>query len=152
MRGVACGVNVVFEWQMNSHKPLDPLVMLQDREKYCANKKKQAVTPILNEKQDPNLPTDPLNLTEAVRLGVSSSQLTDQEKNDKTAFTSYMSAHNLQSRDLRVISREVIRAMELRKRDIGPGVDRGGCTLVTQEMRESFVDNPGVRRVIGGDD
>lgn len=126
--------------------------MLQDREKYCANKQKQAVTPIINEKHNHNLPADPLTLTEAVKLGVATSQLTDQQKNDKTAFTSWMGAHNLQSRDLRTVSREVIRAMELRKRDIGPGVDRGGCTLVTQAMREGFIDNPGIRRVVGSED
>lgn len=123
--------------------------MLQDRENYCANDKKQGITPIVNVEHNHRLQYDPLTLTEAVQMGVASSQLTDQQKNDKTAFTSYLSAHHLKSQDARAVSAEVVRAMELRKRAIGPGIDRGGCTLVTQAMRESFVDNPGVRRVIG---
>lgn len=107
----------------------------------------------MDESQNESLEYDPLTLTEKVRLHVPVSTLTDQQKEDRVAFESYMAARNIQiprpgeiSRD---VAREVIRAMELRKRDIGPGVDRGGCTLVTQAMRETFVDNPGVRRVIG---
>jgi hypothetical protein len=46
---------------------------------------------------------------------------------------------------------EVLRAMERRKRDIGPGLERGGCTLASEARRGTF-GGQGVWRVIGVDD
>ena len=63
-----------------------------------------------------------------------------------------MALHRHGVRDQKKVAQEVIRAMEKRKRDIGPGIDKGGCTLVTQEMRETFVQNPGIRRLIDVND
>ena len=46
---------------------------------------------------------------------------------------------------------EMLRAMEAKKAKIGPGIDRGGCTLVNDARRSTFVQNPGVRRVVDAD-
>ena len=40
---------------------------------------------------------------------------------------------------------ETLRAMERRKRDVGVGLDRGGCTLVNEARRATFIHAPGIR-------
>jgi hypothetical protein len=45
----------------------------------------------------------------------------------------------------------MLRAMERRKLLIGVGIDRGGCTLVNEERRKTFVQNPGIRGVVPAD-
>lgn len=41
---------------------------------------------------------------------------------------------------------------EQRKRDIGPMVDRGGATLVTDKVRQAFRDDDDVAMVVDDDD
>lgn len=40
--------------------------------------------------------------------------------------------------------------MEMKKAKIGPGFDRGGCTLVNAERRKMLVENEGIARVVDG--
>ena len=38
-------------------------------------------------------------------------------------------------------AREVLRSLQNRKKIIGPGIERGGCILVTEKRRRLLVDN-----------
>ena len=134
--------------RINIHVP-DPLIMQQDRESYLSNEHQQVVTPFLND--DNAYPADVVNLTEVPDPRIPAHALTDKQKTEKHAFTAYMKAHNIGPTS-REASREVLRAMTKRKQTIGPGIDRGGCTLINEEMRGIFVQNPGIRRVVALDE
>jgi len=56
-----------------------------------------------------------------------------------------------QTKNPKAEAEETLRAMERRKAMIGPGIDRGGCTLANEARRSTFVQNPGVRRVVDAD-
>lgn len=133
---------------------LDPLVIQEDREAYCGDGNGHEVTPIVNESQvqTKHYPPDVLHLTQAIPRGLAKGKLTQEQKTELDAFRAFMEAHGHgdtgHGRDARVESKEVLRALADRKAKMGPGLDKGGCTLVTQEMRETFVQNPGVRRVV----
>jgi len=98
---------------------------------------------MINAEHNKYHPPDVLNLTRVHPGGGKG----EKEKADEAAFKAFMHSHEI-ARTSRQASEEVIRAMEKRKEKIGPGIDRGGCTLITEEMRETFVQNPGIRRVI----
>lgn len=127
----------------------DPLVMQKDRERYLSNEQKQIVTPLLN--NDNAYPSDVVDLTEVPEARTSSHSYTDKQKSEKQAFNAYMKAHDIGPIS-REASKEVLRAMAKRKENIGPGIDRGGCTLINEEMREIFIQNPGIRRVVALDE
>lgn len=42
-------------------------------------------------------------------------------------------------------------ALVTHKEGIGPGLDRGGCTLVNAERRATLLDHEGMARVVEGD-
>lgn len=132
-------------WQKLTPSPLDPQVIQQDREAYTSNKQKQIVTPLLND--DNAYPADAVHLTEVPDPRLSSHAYTDKQKSEKKDFAAYMKAHNINPIS-REASKEVLRAMAERKKKIGPGIDRGGCTLINEEMRRLFIQNPGIRRVV----
>lgn len=128
--------------------------MQEDRDKYCADKTGHEVTPVINEAQVKTLhyPADVLHLTQAIPRGLTKGKLTQEQKTEMEAFRAFMEAHGhgdtTTGRDARLESKEVLRALADRKAKMGAGLDKGGCTLVTQEMRENFVQNPGVRRIV----
>ncbi|KAK5078581.1 hypothetical protein LTR64_003005 [Lithohypha guttulata] len=131
---------------------VDPLIIQRDREAYCADGRHHEVTPMINDKDNGNehYPRDVLNLTEVTPHDIPKKSLTHEQKTERAAFDAFLRAHGL-SADTKAASKEVLRAFEKRKEKMGPGLDRGGCTLVTQEMRETFVQNPGVRQVVAWD-
>lgn len=133
----------------NSHKCLDPLVIEIDRAAYCADEQNHEVTPVYNDHYNGNehYPSDVLNLTEILPSTTTSHTMTDKQKSEKAAYLAYLKAHSL-GKNTKAASSAVFEAMQKRKETIGPGIDRGGCTLINQEMREIFVQNPGVRRIV----
>jgi hypothetical protein len=46
---------------------------------------------------------------------------------------------------------ETLKAMERHKRDVGVGLDRGGCTLVNEARRATFVHAPRIRMEVDAD-
>lgn len=46
----------------------------------------------------------------------------------------------------------VFRALEQRKKAIGPGIERGGCTLVTPARRAALRDNEFAVRIVDEDE
>lgn len=84
------------------------------------------------------------NLTKIVPFGTS-----DEEKEDPdaAAYRAYLKAHGV-AKDSRAASQLVVDALKRRKWEIGAGIEKGGCTFITQGMREGFVSAPNVRRVV----
>ena len=77
--------------------------------------------------------------------------MTDQQESEEKHRYAWLKAHKI-TKNSREESKEVMRALKKRKETIGPGIDRGGCTLITEDMRDIFVQNPGVRRFIDLDE
>lgn len=78
--------------------------------------------------------------------------MTEKQKIEEAAYIAFMRAHGINVKkheESREASREVLRSLAKRKEMIGPGIDRGGCTLVDEEFRATLEQNPGIRRVVG---
>lgn len=121
----------------------DPQSMAQAKPRYLSDPKGRATTPSVSEKRNPDLPPDTLLLTKAKGESANS---------DMAAQKSFLKAHHRDQKiGAKMNAEELLRAMEKRKRDIGPGIDRGGCTLVNEARRSTFVQNPGIRRVVDAD-
>lgn len=121
----------------------DPQSLAQDKARYLSDPQGRATTPSVSEKRNPDLPPDTLLLTKAKGENANS---------DMAAQKSFLKAHHRDQKiGAKMNAEEVLRAVEKRKRDIGPGIDRGGCTLVNEARRSTFVQSPGIRRVVDAD-
>lgn len=49
-------------------------------------------------------------------------------------------------------ARELQRIAEKRKRDMGPGIDKGGARLANDKRRQGFVDDDDTAEVVDEDD
>ena len=121
----------------------DPQSLAQGKALYLSDPQGRATTPSVSEKRTPDLPLDTLLLTKAKG---------DNANSDMAAQKSFLKVHHRDQKiGAKMNAEEVLRAMEKRKRDIGPGIDRGGCTLVNEARRSTFVQSPGIRRVVDAD-
>jgi hypothetical protein len=50
--------------------------------------------------------------------------------------------------DVKKASEDILKAMEVRKEKTGPGIDRGGCTLVNDARRSTLVQNANIARIV----
>lgn len=124
---------------------LDPMTFQDDHKSYLYNTKHELVTPLFDGTSGE---TDVIPLIET---SSESMRLLDVQLNaDFVHYSDWLKSHNISSNSPQE-SREVIRAIEKKKAAIGPGLDRGGCILITEEMRHNFVQNPGIRRIIAND-
>lgn len=121
----------------------DPQTLAQAKMSFLSDLQGRATTPSVSEKRNPDLPPDTLLLTKAKG---------ENANTDMAAQKSFLKAHHRDQKiGAKMNAEEVLRAMEKRKRDIGPGIDRGGCTLVNEARRSTFVQSPGIRRVVNVD-
>lgn len=131
---------------ISSNNCTDPLEFRAAEKPFLYNEKKQLVTPHFDgESGDTDVL--PLVQTSTEKMRQNSRQL----EGDHVSYSSWLRLHNVQP-NTQQESQEVIRAIEKRKQLIGPGLDRGGCILITEEMRRNFVQNPGIRRFIPEDE
>ena len=86
-----------------------------------------------------DLQPDPLNLLQA-----------EHHIHEEQAQRAYMKSHRHEKAGPRAIAEETLKAMSAKKAKIGPGLDRGGCILVNEEMRATLIQNPGIQRVVDG--
>lgn len=130
----------------------DPRTVLNNRKIYLSDASGLETTPTLELANNHQYPPDTLNLTELDHRVLSTHSMTEKQKTEEAAYIAFMRAHGINVRkheESREASREVLRALSRRKELIGAGIDRGGCTLVNEAMREGFVQNPGIWRVVG---
>lgn len=75
----------------------------------------------------------------------------DSQHYELNAQKAFMKTHRQEKSSTKAVAEETLKAMSARKAKIGPGIDRGGCILVTPERRETFIQNPGIQRVVDAD-
>ena len=115
----------------------DTQTQSEARDRYLSDSNGRLTTPTYTQQNNADLPADALVLTKA-----------NPEDHEIKAQQSWMKAHGHMKVGAKALAEETLRGMEARKKAIGPGIERGGCTLVNEERRSTFVQNPGVRRIV----
>jgi hypothetical protein len=119
---------------------LDSQTLAEDKARYISDAKGRITTPAVTAKGNQDLPQDAMGLTKPV----------GDEAGD-AAQKAFIRAHRQEKINPKSTAEETLRAMQARKANIGPGIDRGGCTLVNDARRATLVQNPGIRRVVDAD-
>ncbi|ETI20934.1 hypothetical protein G647_07277 [Cladophialophora carrionii CBS 160.54] len=119
----------------------DPQTVLQDRTRFLTDPEGRVTTPdVTNPSTQEDLPADTMRLLKA-----------DRQNNEEQAQKAFIKTHRQEKSNPRAVAEETLKAMSARKAKIGPGIDRGGCILVTEERRATLIQNPGIQRVVEGD-
>jgi len=120
---------------------LSTLAVASDRNAYLADERGRSTTHLIHPDDEPD----------AVVLSDFHSKNIGANKMAEMAFNSFLKNHGHTKQDMRAAAEETFKAMAARKEKIGVGIDRGGCTLVNDERRKTFVQNPGISRVVDYD-
>jgi hypothetical protein len=119
---------------------LDPQSIAADRATYLSDEHGRAVTAPATRATNNVYPPDALILAPV------------SNDAERVPIKQYMRAHGNEKMDLKTSASETLRAMEVKKERVGPGMDRGGCTLVNKERRATLLQNEGIARVVDDDD
>lgn len=119
----------------------DPQSIAADRATYLSDKYGRAVTAPSSNAANNEYAPDALILTPV-----------SNDAEGRAPIKQYMRAHGNEKMDLKTSAGETLRAMEVKKERVGPGMDRGGCTLVNNERRATLLQNEGIARVVMDDD
>jgi len=114
------------------------LAVAYDRNAYLADENGRNTTHLTNSGDEP----DAVILTDFFTNNIGANKAAEN------AFKSFLTNHGHTKQDMRAAADETFKAMAVRKEKIGVGIDRGGCTLVNEERRKTFVQNPGISRVV----
>jgi hypothetical protein len=132
--------------------------MAAHKSRYLSDAHGRATTPSISPESNAALPPDRWVITSlAPRKG--SKDPSDMERANgaeadanATAHKAFLKTHREKGERGAVSAMaqadQLVKAMEQRKKLTGVGLDRGGCTLVNEERRKTFVMNPKVRRVV----
>lgn len=120
---------------------LDPQTIPQDRSRYLSDESGRTTTPTSSTKAQDDLERDTMTLTKA-----------ESDDHEKTAQRSFMKTHRKEAKSSpKALAEETLRAMTARKAEIGPGLERGGAILVTEERRKTLIQNEGLAKVVDPD-
>lgn len=118
----------------------DPQTLARDRQIYLSDDHGRTITAPSTQTSILDHPPDTLAL---------SSMTTNPESDiPNRAFSK---AHGNEKMEIRQSAIETLLALQRHKEMVGVGLDRGGCTLVTEEMRATFLDQEGLARVVDKD-
>lgn len=117
------------------------LTILQDRARYLSDENERVTTPTFSTKAQEDLAPDTMTLVKA-----------DLDEHENQAQRSFLKTHRSDKSSPKAIAEETLRAMTARKAKIGPGIDQGGCILVTEARRKTLIQNQGLARVIDAED
>lgn len=118
----------------------DPQTLSRDRTVYLSDTHGRIVTAPSTKSTIADYPSDTLVLS-PVKM--------DPESNiPNRAFSK---AHGNDKMEVRQRAVETLVALQKHKERVGPGLDRGGCTLVNGERRGSLLEGEGMARVVEGD-
>jgi hypothetical protein len=120
---------------------IDPQAVAYDRSSYLADSQGRITTHLAHSDDEPD----------AVILNDLQPDDVDKREAAQKAFNAFLGTHGHHKQDLRAAAEETLKAMKARKEKIGVGIDRGGCTLVNDEMRKAFAHNPGISKVVDYD-
>ena len=119
----------------------DSQTLALDKTRYLADDQGRDTTPAVSKTGNQDLPQDAMSFIKPVG-----------DEAEAAAQKAFMKAHRPGEKiGPKNVSEEMLRAMKVRKAKIGPGIDRGGCTLVNEARRATFLQNPGIRRVVDAD-
>ena len=116
---------------------LDPQSIATDRAQYLTDEHGRAVTAPATKATNNSYAPDALILAPV-----------SNDAEERVPLKQYMRAHGNEKMDLKTSAAETLRAMEVKKERIGPGMDRGGCTLVNPERRATLLQNEGIAKVV----
>lgn len=116
---------------------LDPQTILQDRARYLSDANGRITTPDVSNTSPGDLEPDTMALLKA-----------DHDEVEQQAQRSFLKTHRTEKSGPKAVAEETLKAMSARKAKIGPGLDRGGCILVTEAQRATLVQNQGMQRVV----
>ena len=119
----------------------DPQAVASDRNAYLADEKGRITTHLTDLSDEPD----------AVILTDFYTKDTEANKAAELAFNSFLKTQGHPKQDMRAAAEATFKAMAARKEKVGVGIDRGGCTLVNDERRKTFVQNPKISRVVDYD-
>lgn len=118
------------------HKP----TLARDRQIYLSDAQGRAVTTPVTRTSIQDYPAD--------TLALSSVTMNPESNIPNRAFSK---AHGNEKMEIRQSAIETLLALQRHKAMVGPGLDRGGCTLVTDELRATLMDQEGLARVVDAD-
>lgn len=117
---------------------LDPQTIAQDRARYLSDEQGRSTTPVSSTKIQDDLELDTLTLIKA-----------DSDDHETIAQRSFMRTHRQTAKNSpKALAEETLRAMSARKASIGPGLERAGAILVTEERRNTLIQNQGLAKVV----
>jgi hypothetical protein len=135
--------------------------------RFLSDSKGRSVTPALVPEQNDDLPPDTWIITSLVSRksgdkDKDGGMSTDPDAANGTeadahiqAQRAFLKTHRQRGErgliGAKAAAEETLRAMERHKRDVGVGLDRGGCTLVNEARRATFIQAPNVRREVDAD-
>ena len=118
----------------------DAQTLAHDRANFLSDERGRAVTASATKAANKKYSPDAMVLT-----------VVSQEAEDRLPVKSFLKVHGNDKMDTKVSALETLRAMEVRKERLGPGIDRGGCTLVNAERRATLLQDEGLARVVDED-
>ena len=125
---------------------IDPQQIAADRAKYLADGQGRLVTFLATDDTNEEYAADALVI---VPRSDKEEESDAHKKEELDARKDFMRAHGNAKLDIKKSAEETLRAMEARKEKIGPGMDRGGCTLVNQERRTTLIQDQGLAGIMG---
>lgn len=120
---------------------IDPQAVASDRASYLADSQGRVTTYLAHSDDEPD----------AVILNNLHPDDGEKRESAQKAFNSFLTTHGHSKQDMRAAAEETLKALSVRKEKIGVGIDRGGCTLINDEMRKTFAHNPGISRIVDYD-
>ena len=118
----------------------DPQTLARDRQIYLSDKQGHAVTAPSTKTTISAYPSDTLVLSSVT-----------MEPESNIPNRAFSKAHGNEKMEIRQSAIETLVALQRHKELVGPGLDRGGCTLVNAERRATLIDNEGMARVVDAD-
>jgi len=124
--------------------PLLPILSIAaDRAKYLSDEHGRAVTAPANKSTNKEYAPDAM-----IFAKVSNNA---EERNPAKQFQTFLRGHGNEKMDAKASAAETLRAIQAKKESVGPGMDRGGCTLVNAERRATLLQNEGIARIVSED-
>jgi hypothetical protein len=118
----------------------DPQTLAANASKYLADAQHRSVTAPSSTATIRHYPADALVLTSV-----------SKDNQDRIPIRAFHKTHGNDKMDAKASAAAVLMAMAVRKGKVGPGLDRGGCTLVNEARRRTLAQNEGLARVVDGD-
>lgn len=146
--------------RMLSHA--DPQALEAAKTRFLSDARGRTTTPSLTPEQNEDLPPDTWVITSLVTRKedkkhdmypdhVNGTDIDANVQAQKAFLKTHRPRGERGAVGAKVAAEETLKAMETYKKNVGVGLDRGGCTLVNEARRSTFVHAPGIRTVVEAD-